>query len=602
MLPDNAINMFKLLLSLASLLLFIAPTSQASQDPLPADRAFRLHVAQQTPVSITLTWEIAPGYYLYKDRLHVDAAPAEQILVGRLNLPDGIDKHDEILGDHQAYQGQLQIDVPVDIQPYATSDDLSIIVHYQGCADSGYCYPPTSKKISWPETDNIVDMNNVSASAINTPSAGAEPRSRAQEALEDFDIIFIVLTFLGFGLLLAFTPCVLPMLPILSGLILGHGKHLSHGKAFVLASFYVLGMALTYAGLGMLASFAGQQMQSLLQKPWLIIAFSGLFIALALSLLGWYDIRLPTVVQNRLNKLSQQQSAGNFFGVTMMGVLSALLVSPCITPPLVGALTYMGNTGNLWLGGSALFAMGIGMGIPLIVFVTIGSKLLPKSGPWMVHIEQFFAVILFAVAVWLLERVIPAAVIVALWGALLIFIATLLGTFRTVHQHWLAYVAKTAGIIAFTYGVILVVAGGLGQQDPFNPLQRTEQIKVHPFQRIKTLDDFNAALDAAKHKQKPMIIDFYADWCVACKKMDKQVFMNPEISQKIHDCFLAVQADITRVDIDDRKLQQHLSVVAPPTLIFFNADGEELKQFRIIGEMKAKAFLAQLQRITGSQC
>lgn len=573
-------------------------TSYAASEPLDSDTAMQFSVQKQTSNSMTLHWQMAPGVYLYKDRIQITASPADQILVGRVVLPPGLDKIDKALGRYQIYTESLDLEVPIDIQPYATVEDLTVQVRYQGCSDTGYCYPPIVKEIAWPEADKIATIKTITADVATAPSES----NVVQSLLEKQQVFFILITFLGFGVLLAFTPCVLPMLPILSGLILGRKQHHSHSKTFLLALTYVLGMAITYAGLGVVASLIGSQIQSTLQKPFILIIFSGLFVALALSLFGFYEIRLPARVQNYLNQLSTKQSAGKFFSVMIMGVLSALLVSPCITPPLVGALTYMGNTGDIYLGGSALFALGLGMGIPLILFVMLGSKLLPKSGPWMLHVEQFFGIMLLGVAITLLARILPGPVALLLWAGLLFLSALLLGTFRSVAKTRLNYVAKALGIVAFSYGIILTTAATLGLQDPLRPFQQFAKVKIYPFQRIKSVTDLQTALGQAFQQGKPVILDFYADWCTACKDMDQQVFSQPNIHKVLTNCFVAIQADITRVDQEDTNLLNHLNVIAPPTLVFFDSKGNELTQQRIVGEISRADFLKQIESIAKNPC
>lgn len=511
--------MKKLLLGLC--LLFATLPVFAFQ-PLPVDEAFTLS-AQANKQNVILHWKVAAGYYLYRDRISLK--PSQNI-----NLPAGITKEDDILGKYQVYEDKLILTVPA-----ATK----LIVNYQGCAASGFCYPPVSKLVSISGgVINITNLDNASASPLSIADAETA-QDKATQLLVERNWFLILLGFLGFGLLLAFTPCVLPLLPILSGIIVGQGKNLTTKKAFSLSFAYVLAMAIAYAVAGVIAGMAGSYIQAFLQNAWVLGTFSLIFVLLAFSLFGFYELQLPANWQEKLTNLSNQQKGGTYFGVAAMGALSTLIISPCVTAPLIGALTYIGKTGDAVLGGVALFVMGLGFGVPLLILGTAGGKLLPKAGRWMNIVKAVFGVLMLLMAVWLLARI-PAV------------------------DNFI--------------------------ESKFTAASTTQTLS---FKRIKSVQDLENELALAKAEHKPVMLDFYAEWCIACKQMARTTFKDPQVHAALSNAVL-LQADVTANDKMDQVLEKQFNVIAPPTIIFFDATGNELANKHIIGEMTAKEFLSFL--------
>lgn len=583
-------TMKKILLSL--FLLLSSVTSYALQ-PLPADEAFALS-AQKDQQGLSLHWKIAPGYYLYREQFSF--VPSAQV-----NLPAGIPKEDEILGKYQVYENEVTLSVPI-TKPASGSVDL--IVHYQGCAASGFCYPPITKKLHL-QADGIVtltDANSMLAPTVpdTTVAAPESSQDQATQLLASQHWFLILLGFFGFGLLLAFTPCVLPLLPILSGIIVGQGSNLTTRKAFLLSLTYVLAMAVAYAGAGVLAGLAGSYVQAFLQSPWVLSIFSLIFVLLALSLFGFYELQLPAVWQEKLTNYSNRQSGGTYVGVAIMGALSTLIVSPCVTAPLIGALSYIGKTGDAVLGGMALFAMGLGFGVPLLIVGTMGGKLLPKAGGWMDIIKAIFGVMMLAIAVWLLSRVIPAQITMFLWSALVIISAVYMGAFSTTPINALGKLWKGISLIIFVYGLLLLIGAAIGNTNPLQPLNfqsiaNTTSTQAALFKSVNSLQDLERELVDAKAQHKPVMLDFYADWCIACKEMERNTFSNPQVQAALSG-YVLLRADVTKNDQADQALEKQFNVVAPPSMIFFDANGQELVSKRIVGEMDAQTFLQHLPK------
>lgn len=503
--------MKKMLLGLG--LLLTSFTSYAFQ-PLPADQAFAFKAHKESQ-SFKLHWNIAPGYYLYRDRVRVEPT-------NPLKLPAGIKKQDDILGTYQVYKNELTLLIP-------TQTDL--IVHYQGCAASGFCYPPIAKKLH-AQADGSITMTDANDSSIAIDQVVEQPSPESTGFM-------MLLSFFGLGLLLAFTPCVLPLLPILSSIIVGQSTALTTKRAFLLSLSYVLAMAVAYAGAGVVAGLAGSYVQAFLQNAWVLGAFSLVFVLLAFSLFGFYELQLPASWQEKLTNYSNRQSGGTYIGVAIMGALSILIVSPCVTVPLMGALTYIGKTGNALLGGTALFVMGLGFGVPLLIVGTLGGKFLPKAGRWMNIVKAIFGVMMLLMAIWLLIRI-PAV-------------------------------------------------------ENFVVTKLTTTTQTLPFKKIKNVEELNQELALAKAQYKPVMLDFYADWCVACKQMERTTFSNPKVQAALKDT-IWLQADVTANDQAARQLAKQFGVIAPPTILFFDTAGQELKR-RIVGEMDTDAFLRYLENI-----
>lgn len=561
--------------------------------PLSPQQAFEFSSSINKNNQLILEWHMAPNYYLYRDKIHVTLLPGSEAKINEnIAFPKGKTKHDELNGTYQIYTDTVQIPVDI-IQP--VKGILNLTVSYQGCSTNGFCYPPIKKDVR-------IDVST--ADKVNNVVVTSQMQPTSHDAIESiFDgksNLVIILTFLGLGLLMAFTPCVLPMIPILSGIIVGR-KDLTTSKAFILSLVYVLGMALTYAIAGMVVALIGSRIQTVFQTPWVIIAFSGLFVLLSLSLFGYYELELPRSWQRKVTNLSNKQQGGTYVGVFLMGVLSSLIVSPCVSAPLVGVLAYIANTGDMILGFMALLALGFGMGVPLLLIGTSAGKWLPKSGPWMEAVKKIFGVLLLGMAVMMLSRVISGPAILVLWAVLLICTAMFMGVFNDAKQG-MHKVVRGLGFVMFVYGILLVAGAVLGGSDPLRPLTGSQVIASESpnFQVVKDMNQLDAKLAEAKLANKPVILDFYADWCVSCVAMDRHVFTKPQIHTILKN-YVLLRADVTKNNDFDQALLKRFNVIAPPTIIFFNHEGQEAKDDRIVGELDTKEMASHLNQFDLAQ-
>ncbi len=576
--------------------------SATPAEPISMDQAFRFSAAARDSQTIIARWKIKKGYYLYRARFHFRAIKPQGARLAQPLLPKGFIKSTPV-GRYEVYKGLLNIPIPV-ITPQGKK--LILEVNYQGCSEAGYCYPPSMKVVPinlgkhyMKFTKGIeVDIAAAPAKRKTAHNHTSSPLSKIQDLLEGGNLWGIIIGFLGFGILIAFTPCVLPMIPILSAIITGQ-KKMTTAHAFFLSLAYVLGMAITYAVAGMLVGLVGGSIQAALQIPWVIILFSLIFVAMALSLFGLYDIQLPQRWRSKLAKASEHQKRGAYIGVFIMGILSTLILSPCVTPPLVGILSYIGHTGNAKLGGLALFVMGIGMGLPLLVIGFSHGKFLPKSGLWMNAVKNFMGILMLALAIWMLQRIFSDALIMLLWAILAIGTSIYMGALSTVKTAK-TIIAKAIGILIFIYGVLLVIGAATGNYNPLQPIQLAKHcMKPHHglhFKNMHSVTDVEKAVAEAKKRGKLVMLDFSAQWCVSCKEMDDFTFSNPKVVKRLSTMVL-LRADITANNTQDKMLMRHYNVIAPPTILFFK-DGKELGNARIIGEMGPAAFLAHLNRIT----
>ncbi|WP_027254093.1 protein-disulfide reductase DsbD [Photobacterium halotolerans] len=607
-LPITRLFVFSLLiLSLPLRAEFSLPGLTASSDQnsfVPVDQAFAFNFSQSAD-QLVLDWQVKPGYYLYQHQFSVVANGAS---IGDIRLPAGTPYKDEFFGEVQIYPESLALTVPIT----QANDNATLTVRYQGCAKAGFCYPPETREVplfatasaaGTPLSDQepiqaklIVSTDNQAATVAPSASAGQPLSSSAPLSQQDqlaSDLAqqwWTPLLFLALGIGLAFTPCVLPMYPILTGIVLGRGQ-LSSGRTFTLALTYVQGMALTYTLLGLVVASAGMQFQAALQHPYVLIGLSILFVVLALSMFGVYNLQLPSSVQTWLNQLSNQQKGGQLGGVFAMGAISGLVCSPCTTAPLSGALIYVAQSGDLLTGAVALYALATGMGIPLILVAMFGHRLLPKAGAWMGSVKMFFGLVLLAVPLFLLERILPANLMPYLWAAFG------LGAFG-----WLYHVkqgmahswrSSLVGVIAIIglLGSLLPVYQGLTGTRPHAVPQNTPEIT---FQRVASMDELNTALAQAKAEGKPVMLDFYADWCVACKEFDKYTFHDASVAPELQR-FVLLQADVTDTNPDDIQLLQKMNVLGLPTLDFWHADGEQAPKARLTGFVEAEPFLDHLK-------
>lgn len=573
--PDN--NIMRRFYRYCILLFWMIGTAAAAPlTPLPVDQAFPLQVWSPNAETVVVQWDIRPGYYLYKDRIQIIAAQDGIVQLGPLNFPPAVEHVNPVLGRFSAYETKTQISVPI---LSARAQQFPLQIHYQGCSAQGFCYPPETRLI----------MVNLAAAVNQAPPP-------VQALLQQHYSWTIWLSFFGLGLLISLTPCVLPMIPVLSGLILGK-EHLSHWRAFAISLAYVLGMAVTYAIAGMLFGMLGSSLQAFLQKPWIIVLFSLIFVAMALSLFGLYQLELPEKLRTWVAGFSNRQRRGSIAGAAVMGCLSTLILSPCATPPLVAILSYISQSGNARLGGLALFVVGIGSGVPLLLIGAFGRRLLPKAGPWMRRVENLLGVILLGVGIWMLDRIIPDRISLVLWAGLAIGLAIYLKTFSnalTVEQR----VSKGCGILIFVYGILLLVGAVQGATQPWRPLTLTSAAclaadRPH-FIFVKTVADVQQRMDQAPGK--PVLLDFYAEWCVSCKLFDQSVLTDPAVQAQLAG-FLLLRADVTANSTEDQALMHHYNVIAPPTLILFSAQHQELPQARMVGEVSTSQFLDKLKTV-----
>lgn len=573
----------------------MAPPQQTFLKP---DQVFSISVQPADGRTLIAHWRITDGYYLYKKKFHFDVKQGD-VTLGALQLPSGTFKYDQTFGMMEVYHHGVSARIPV-TRNGDGPERLVLVAHYQGCADAGFCYPPITKTVSLDLPPPGVAVPGAISPA---PAADLSETDRIARSLARDNLLIVLPSFFGLGLLLAFTPCVLPMVPILSGIIVGRGEGMSTHRAFVLSLAYVLPMAATYTAAGVVAALAGENLQAVFQAPWIIALFSGVFVLLALSMFGLYELQLPSRWQTRLMDLSNRQRSGSLLGVGAMGLLSALIVGPCVAAPLAGTLLYIGQSHDAVVGGAALFAMALGMGAPLVVFGTSAGKLLPKVGPWMASIKTVFGVLLLGVAIWFLDRILPPPVTLALWAGLLILAAVLLGAATRLQPgaSLLLKLRKGAGLACMVYGVIALVGAATGGADVFQPLKglalagvgHTGVARPLQFVPIKGLDGLQRQLAAANREGRPVMLDFYADWCVDCKRMERTTFSNPGVQAALSN-FIVLQADITPYDDQDKALLNHYGLPGPPALLFFGPDGKELRSDRLIGYIDADGFIGRL--------
>ncbi|HHF3090628.1 protein-disulfide reductase DsbD [Vibrio alginolyticus] len=571
----------------------------SSDSFVPVDQAFPFNFYQQDD-KLMLDWQVRDGYYLYQERLSV---AGEKVSLGELQMEDGTPHKDEFFGDVHIYTQPLFVNVPM----HDWQDGARVVVQYQGCAKAGFCYPPETRVIpisAFTSSNSDSTTATTASKAEQTPTAtppaaqsstsgdtsSAPVTQQDSLAANLADNWWTPLLFLALGVGLAFTPCVLPMYPILTSIVLGSGK-LSQRRALGLSFVYVQGMALTYTLLGLVVASAGMQFQAAMQHPYVLIGLSVLFITLALSMFGLYSLQLPSSVQTWLNNLSNKQQGGSSAGVFAMGAISGLVCSPCTTAPLSGALLYVAQSGDLLTGGVALYALAMGMGIPLILVAVFGNKLLPKAGGWMDRVKTLFGFILLAAPIFLLERIMPEMWSTILWSALGI------AAFG-----WLYHIKNSLEFGGWKQSAVGIIAvlGLLASAQPIlnywfgNSTTQTQQATVS-FTRIANVAELEEQLALAKAAGKPVMLDFYADWCVACKEFEKYTFHDPSVEAKLQD-FILLQADVTKNQVQDIELLKHMSVLGLPTIEFWDASGEHVSNARLTGFMQAEPFLEHIKQ------
>ena len=554
---------------------------------------------------------VTPGYYLYRHRLNfalegVDGGSAPPASLGTALIPPGEWKEDEFFGRQQVFHEGFTVSVPVSRAPGGVLP-ATLVVGLQGCADAGLCYPPEKRRlrIELPPTQGSATASTPPVAGIESGAGAAgggfvSEQDRLALLIKDGSLSLVLATFFGLGLLLAFTPCVLPMVPILSGIIAGQGSNVTTARAFSLSLTYVLGMAVMNTLAGVAAAAAGQQIQAMFQQPWIIVLFALLFVALALSMFGLFTLQLPSALQTRLSDVSNQQRAGTFGGVAVMGALSALIVTACVAPPLFAALAVIAQTGDVVRGGSALFAMSLGMGAPLLVIGTSAGRLLPKAGAWMETVKKFFGVLMLAVAAWMLERIVAERWALLLWAVPALTGAWLL--WREIRpRSALGWAGRLLGVALGLYGLLLLAGVVLGGRSLLAPIPQWQaEVRSLEFQRIKTVADLDREVAAAAAVGRPVMLDFYADWCVSCKEMERYTFTDAAVQRALGNAVL-LKADVTANDADDQALLQRFGIFGPPTIAFWRADGVEQKNYRVVGFMPAAEFAKVAAEATGAQ-
>lgn len=582
---------------------FSAFTDNDEEKFLHPDEAFKLDVIAKDSNTLEAKFTVTPGYYLYKDRIKFEIKDASLGTINTVNLPAGDIKDDPNFGRQEVYHHDFVALIGVN----NPAQNVVIDARFQGCSERGLCYAPQLKTLN-------VDLSDAAIAPTGDNPVPNTPTSSEDEAtslLKSGQLWLIAAGFFGFGLLLSFTPCVLPMIPILSGIIVGdkkaHKAETSRLHSFNLSLAYVLGIALSYTIAGIAAGLSGQLLSNALQSPWMLTTTALIFVVLSFSMFGFYELRLPSTIEERMVKTSNKLKGGQFIGVFIMGVISALIVSPCVAAPLAGALIYISQTRDVVLGGVALFALSIGMGVPLLLIGASAGHVLPKAGVWMTGVRNLFGVIMLAVAIFIVSPILPTSVELLLWSALLIIPAVYLHALdslpldiNTGRSHpWMRF-WKGIGIMLLIVGIAMLIGAVSGAKSPLQPLaglslSNSKSIENHlPFVRVKNTAELDAHIDMAKGKV--VMLDFYADWCTSCKEMELLTFSDPAVQASLKDAVL-LQADVTANSPEDLALLQRFNLFGPPGIIFFNRTGQEIKPIRVVGYENAPKFLATVNRV-----
>ena len=600
-------------------------TTGTDAQPLPPEQAFGFEAIVDNANALLLRFTPAKGYYLYRDKTSLKISGADGITAGAPRWPPGVQHRDEHFGDVVVYFDQVDVPLPL-LRRDPRAANVTVTATFQGCQTDGICYPPMTRTVALSLPAGNVSAPSVptGATALASPApmatsattsvgattdrsaiqatpadTGAAPQaedSRLAASLAGANRWLTLLGFFGAGLLLAFTPCVLPMIPILSGLIAGHGTRLGTGRALLLSLVYVVANALVFTAAGVVAGLLGANLQAAFQTPWIITAFAALFVALALSSFGLYELQLPMALRSRLGALTDRQRGGSLAGVAAMGALSALIVGPCVAPPLAGAVLYIGQSHDPVLGGAALFLLAMGMGVPLLVFGAAAGRGLPTNGPWMTTMQRIFGFVFLGLAVWMLSRILPGAATLALWGLLALAAAAWAfgATTTTTRAQWLA---RFAALVLAITGAAQLLGAFAGGSDPLQPLAavagaRQPQAAL-AFRTIKSSSDLDRELAAASAAGKLAMLDFYADWCVSCKEMEKYTFTDPAVRAALAGVVL-LKADVTTNDATDQALMQRFGIIGPPGTLFFSS-GREQRGLRLVGFEKSAPFVARIQ-------
>jgi thiol:disulfide interchange protein DsbD len=593
---------------------------------LPPDQAFAVEASVSDAHTVLANFKVTPSYYLYRDKVsfNVKSGSAK---IGKLNMPQGDLKHDPNFGDMMVFHQSFQVEVAL-INNSPAAQNIVLEATYQGCSENGLCYPPIVKEIKLllPASASATSVSPATAApikpkiastlkapaqtdpvvsqSITKPNSASAPseNSKIAQIFKQKSFWLVVTFFFGAGLLLALTPCVFPMIPILSGIIVGRGHHVTKMHGFLLSLAYVLGMAVTYAAVGIAAGLSGSLLSSALQTPWVLGSFAAVFVLLSLSMFGFYELQLPSALQSKLSGTSNRLHGGHLSGVFVMGALSAIIVSPCVAAPMAGALLYIGQTHDALLGGVALFALAMGMGVPLLLVGASAGALLPKAGAWMEAIKNIFGVMMLGVAIWLVSSLLPLGVAMALWAALLILSAVYLHALDALPHNASGWnkLGKGIGIIVLLLGIALLIGALSGARDIMRPLsslgggQAAAQSQMQ-FERVKNLAELDARV--AQAHGKTVMLDLYADWCVSCKEMENITFADAKVQAQLKNTLL-LQIDLTANNDDDKALLKRYALFGPPAILFFDRQGSELSDFRVIGYQNPEQFLAWIKNAT----
>ena len=571
-------------------------------DILSPDEAFIMDPRVERANEITLSWIIQPGYYLYKNKFEFSVDGPIQI--GTPRFPSGMLTEDEYFGEVEVYYDYVEVKIPFS-RASPNEVNVQLNAYYQGCKVDSICYPliNVTRDLGIPAS-NVFDA---SAPSGSTPFMVSE-QDRLASIIMNYPLWAVLGIFYGLGLLLSFTPCVLPMVPILSGLIAGQGANVTPARGFMLSLSYVMGMSVTYTGAGALAAIAGGQIQAIFQQPWILTLFAGLFVILSMAMFGVFQLQIPAPIQNRLTNLANSQKNGTFIGVAIIGALSALIVTTCVAPPLVATLAVIGQSGDVLRGSSALFFLSLGMGSPLLLVGASAGKLLPKVGPWMNMVRASFGVMMLGLAIWMMERILPGSITLALWALLVFLTGVFLGAFEALPKSPSSTqrLGKGLGLLACLYGALMIIGATLGGNNPLNPIPQgtlfagstnNASISYLPFQSIDSVAELEEALLDASNTGTPVMVDFTADWCVACKEYERYTFPDTTVIAAL-DPFMLLQIDVTDNNDDDQALLEYFSSFGPPTIAFFDRQGQELEAYKLVGFVGAEEFSSHVLQVS----
>jgi thiol:disulfide interchange protein DsbD len=581
------------------------PAFGGKQQPvfLPPDQAFSLEILVRDKNTLQANFKITPGYYLYRNKVSF-TVEGDAATISAINLPKGELKHDPNFGETEVYHHPFQAEIT--LNPKSASQ-ITLNASYQGCSEQGLCYPSQDKvlQVNLSGTTQQQPASSLPTANIEAQTENTSPQndnSKIAQLFKHGSFWLIISFFFGAGLLLALTPCVFPMIPILSGIIVGRGHKITRMHAFILSLAYVLGMAITYAVAGVAAGLSGELISNALQTPWVLGSFAAVFVLLSFSMFGFYELQLPSAWQSRLSDTSNRLHGGHLSGVFVMGALSAVIMGPCVAAPLAGALLYIGQTHDALLGGVALFTLALGMGAPLLLIGTSAGVLLPKAGAWMDGVKRLFGVILLGLAIWIVQPLLPINVQMLLWGILLVLSASYLRVLDSLphNAHSSHKFMKGVGLLALIVGIAYLIGALSGARDTLRPLDavcavcRADTETGTTFTRIKDLTELNQRL--ANSGGKTVMLDFYADWCVSCKEMERYTFSDPAVQEKLKSA-IVLQADVTANSAADKELLKKFSLYGPPAILFFDANSHEMSDFRVVGYQDVTTFADTLKHV-----